>query len=687
MVKNIVDTEAPIITEVLRHYTLWTTDGNKRRTRPNGMDAVTDAYWGKLPNDWPYQSKVVDPRIRTTLVEKKGRLLNKKLRGRLVPRPGDGSANILKAKINNEILDVQWDNANDGGTMLSKWGTMDQDTRMYASCFGLTKWRHEEDKDGVKFDGNEFYPIDVRDSGLDPTCTHIRNAKWFQHREWAKVEDMEQVNDLPNGKKIYPGLAELQNTMLNSNNRRDNAYPNRILQIKGLADHVGDDKAFPVVELVTEYREDRWITFSPRYKVILRDIPNPYKHGRIPIVQLRYYKVTGDPIGESEVEPVLPLWKAIQAILCGYLDNMNVHNRPPLKIVDQACRIETIVFGPEAQWFVDRPDAVTEFQGSNSAMQYFQVAYQAAVSAFNTAMGDLSQGVSQVDPLQGASNTTATEIKQTAAQQNSRDQDNQTQLAEALEDMMTMWLSNNQQFIFADPNKNEYIMKIVGSDLYNYFKRAGLDQQELTNEAMLSIADIIQQQDGNVNDQDLQTLISSGETPKYPVYSNPGEKNPKKMQFKPKMSMGDTEDHANVTIIPDDLDGIYTYVSDVKSMSLGADQVQQESIDNAINKLTTNPIIMQQLQMEGVTVNLKDLLISSFEGAGLSDAERYFTTNGQNQNIAGQTGQGNMPQQNIQNGGLPTGIAPGAQGGIPNQMAGSNTPGLQPSVQPSIQQG
>jgi len=673
---------APIITEVIRHYLEWTQDNQKRRSRPNGWDAITDAYWGKLPNDWPYQSKVVDPRIRTTTLEKKARLLNQKLRGRLVPREGGDE---LKARVNNALLDFQWDNANDGGTMLGKWGAMDQDTRMYASRFALTKWRHKEDSKGeILFDGNEFYPLDVRDTGVDASFTHIRNAKWAQVREWAKVEDMEDVNDLPSGKKIYPGLPELQATMLNSNNRRDNAYPNRILQIKGLVDRVGEDKSFPVVELVTEYRTDRWITFSPRYKVILRDIPNPYKHGKIPIVQLRYYSVTGDGWGESEIEPVLPLWKAIQAILCGYLDNMNVHNRPPLKIIDQAVRIETIVFGPEAQWFVDRPDAVTEFQGSNSAMQYFQTAYSAAVAAFNTAMGDMSQGISSVDPMNPKK--TATEIGQSAKQQNTRDQDNQTQLSEALQDMMSMWLSNNQQFLFADPTKQEYIMRILGTDLFNYFKRAGLDEQELTAPAMKAIGDIISQQDGNVSDTDLQTLVDAGKTPKFPIMSNPKEKNPKKQTFKSKMTIGDMGNEAELTIVPEDLEGTYDYIPDVKSMAAGSsDQLQQARTD-AINRLTTNPIVLQQLAAQGVTPDIKELLISDLENAGLTDAERYFPQSNANTqpNLAGQTGQGNPLAPNVPNGGLQAGAPPGPQGGISNQMAGPNGPAVQPQLPTGI---
>src|SRR4030066_747546 len=107
--------------DVTRHYEQWNQDNNQRRTRKNGWNDVTDAYWGKLPADWPYINKVVDPRIRTSLIEKNARLLNTKLRGRLVPREG---GDVVKARINNALLDFQWDSANFGGTMLGKWGTM-----------------------------------------------------------------------------------------------------------------------------------------------------------------------------------------------------------------------------------------------------------------------------------------------------------------------------------------------------------------------------------------------------------------------------------------------------------------------------------------------------------------------------------------------------------------------------------
>ncbi len=604
--------------EVNEHYLVWTEDNDIRRLRKNGWNDITDSYWGKLPADWPYINKVVDPRIRTSLIEKNARLLNAKLRGRLIPREG---GDVLKARINNAILDFQWDNAQWGGSMLEKWGSMDLDTRLYGSKFALIYWKHEVEDKKLIFDGNEMKPLDIRDCGMDPSADHVRNAKWFQVREWMKMEDLESISYTGEDPK-FPGLAELKSKMTDRSDRRDNAFENRILHLKGLTDRVGEDRSFPVVEIVTEYRRDRWITYAPKYKVILRDISNPYEHGKIPVIQLRYYSIQGDPLGESEVEPVLSIWKAIQAAVCGYLDNMANHIRPPLKVIEGAARIETIVYGPDAQWLVDRQDAVMEMPSNGEAMRNFQTTYQALVAAFNTAMGDTSLGVSSVDVA--SRRRTATEIRNAEKQQNNRDQKNQQSLADAIQDMMSMWLVNNRQFMFTDPDKNEFVLKIVGSELYRYFKQAGLDEMVLPDESATTIAEIIEQMEGNVSDEDIMGMVEAGKVPKHPIIENPDAKNPKDLRMKPKLQMNEMEDGAELYIVPEDLDGNYDYIASVKSMAIGAEQEMLQAREQAIQMLM-NPQMMQMLMNEGIKPNMKDLLIDNFNDLGMRDAEKYFS--------------------------------------------------------------
>ncbi|MCK9355141.1 MAG: hypothetical protein M0P59_13435 [Gallionella sp.] len=691
---KISKTDEEELSNCLQHYNMWNEDNENRQTRKNGWNDITDAYYGKLPEDWPYISKVVDPVLRTTIVEKNARLMNAKLRGRLTPREG---GDLLSARLNNTLLDFQWDNANHGGSMLEKWACSEQDTRLYATKFAKIPWLHEVDSEGnVLFDGNEFIPKDIRDCGMDPNCEHLRSAKWFQEREWLTEEDLSRVSEA-DGKPLYPGLKELKDKINeNKSDRRDTRRGNRILQNKGLTDRMGDDEAFPVLEIVTEYRPDRFITFSPLHKVILRDIPNPYKHNKIPFIQLRYYMIQGDPLGESEAESVLPLWRAIQACLDGYMDGMNMRLRPPKMVLDGKARIETIIQAPEALWIVDQVDAVTEHQTGGESDRTFQTVYSALKSAFNTAMGDMSQGVSNVDPL--ARQKTATEIKESTKQQNSRDQKNQTSISEAIQDMMSMWLSNNQQFLFADKGKQEYILEIVGTELFNYFQRAGLDGMELAPEAMQAIGDIIAQTGGNMSDDDMMQMVEAGKTPKFPIIKNPKEKDPSKLEITPKMRMNDMGDGAQLSLVPEDLNGTFNYVPDVKSMAAGADAELQNALQRAIDQLTTNPTVLQLLQLEGVQPSMKELMVDSLTGLGLQDAERYFPAAKQQQ-IPGATGAGGGSELPLQAGGLPADIsatlAAGANPnspqpqGLPNtgQVSGGSVPasgqggGLQTSPQ------
>jgi len=56
------------------------------------------------------------------------------------------------------------------------------------------------------------------------------------------------------------------------------------------------------------------------------------------------------------------------------------------------------------------------------------------------------------------------------------------------------------------------------------------------------------------------------------------------------MTIGDMGNEAELTIVPEDLEGTYDYIPDVKSMAAGSsDQLQQARTD-AINRLTTNPL-------------------------------------------------------------------------------------------------
>lgn len=598
--------EKKLFSETYRHYDTAREDIDQRLSDWDKKDELFRSHIN--PVNYPYRAQVFDPRIFTALYEKTARLLANKPRGRMNPREG---GDALGAKINNELLSFQWDDNErvDSNPMLAKWALMDLNARKYGAAFGLVPWHWEKQKGGDMFyDGPNFKPWANRDVLHNPSYSTIKN--WIQLRSYPTFQELQNTNDAARGKPIYKNLDLLKNQMDKTSekggDRRDNNYtlPNKTL--KGLEDYLGTDNVFRTIEIVTEYRPDRWITIAPKHGVVLRDIENPYKHGQIPVVQLKYYPIDDDIYGLSEIEPVERLQKAVNALVNQYLDAINMSLYNPLKInqTGGAVQMHTIQFGPGAKWLMNDPSRdVMEFQSNPAGVQEFASTYRFMIGAMQEALGDTSVGVSNLNP--GQEGKTATEIKDTAMSRSARDNFNRIFLEEALKKQMMFWFKMNQQYLF---NKGEQhkIIRIIGKDALRYFQQAGFDDDGLTDDDldMLSdptLADTVRKED----------LVR----PQYPVNIN-GE-------TIPKMVMEDDGQSASLVVVPEDLAGAYDYVPDVGSMSDTANEEETQAKLQAITMLQ-QPAVLQMMMQEGKKPKMTDLFIDYFEDVGFKNADQYF---------------------------------------------------------------
>lgn len=580
------------LTLLMDHYTKGTEDMDIRRTRKNGWNESVKSYLNVLPENWPYRSRVRDPRVRTALIEKNGRLLNAKLQGRLVPREGGDN---VKAKINNSILDYQWDNADNGGSMIEKVALSDLATRIYGAAFVYVYWDKDKNCNDIKI-------IDPRDIFFDFSANHTKNCRWIQIREYTTVETLRE-----RGFNV-PELKDVQST-----NVRSNDYESVIKQSRDLQDKTGDDLSNPTVEVITEWTKETETVFLPDYGVILKKRANPYDHKRIPVAMLRYYPLGDDIYGESEVEPVISLQRAINAVVCGYIDQMNLVIQPPFKAVQGQYRAETIEFAPGALWNVNSQQALEVVQMGSEAISAFNNTYPMLVNAFNTAMGYQSLGVSNTVG-RGFDAKTATEVRNLAQQQNSRDQYNQLYLSEFLKDIMMMWVSNNKQYLFDDPSQSYKIIQIVGKAQIKELEQAGLSDMEIPNEAMQTIADTISQNPDSVTPQMLESIMQDVQVPKNAVITNT-----KPLEFKPKLDKSQTGTAA-LYIEKSDLEGLYDYIPDVKSMAAGAGEQMQEARRLAY-EASSNQQTIGALGQQGKRIKIEEILVDMWEDAGYRDAE------------------------------------------------------------------
>lgn len=610
---------------LMYHYQKGTQDMDTRRIRVNGWNDIISAYMGKLPSNWPYLARVTDPRIRTAIVEKSARIINAKLQGRVVPREG---GDVLKARIQNAILDYQWDAAQKGGSMIEKIALGDQMTRIFGSAFVQVYW-------DVKKNTNEIKVIDPRDIFFDPAATHVQNAKWVQVREFTTADQLEERGyDMAQFYKLLKGGKI-------SNDPKSTSYISIVRSNRGLDDRIGefDDPNNPTVEVVTQWTNERCEVFLPRHAILLDNTNNPYDHKKIPIAQLRYYPLVDDIFGESEVECAMPLQKAINQFLCAHLDESNIRLRPPLKVASTGVRIDTIEYGPGAMWIMQRPDLVQQMEFSQASIASFNQTYPMLVAAFNTAMGDNSLGVSNTKG--SFSEKTATEVKALAVQQNSRDQSNQIYLSEFLKDIVVMWMSNTKQYLFDDPKKHYIVLKIVGKDNIKNFLQMGLQNNDIQKEHMLELGQTITDAGSLISPEELSKVGNEIQSPQYPVILNPDEKNPENYMIKNKLDVVRQNQEADLYVTKDDFEGIYDYIPDVKSMAAGAGEMMKDARMKVL-EMALNPQVNQMLAQQGETLNLKEVLVDGFEDAGYRDAESLFEK-AQENNVSLMNGQSALP--------------------------------------------
>lgn len=618
--------EKELFHNVHRHYRMAKDDLEQRLKEFDTRDELFRSYIDTA--QWPYNSVLFDPRVFTFIIEKNARLFAKKPRGRLVPRE---STDTIKARINQELLDFQWDDNSraEDWPMLAKWALMDLNTRKYGASFALCKWRYQRQLKRVPttqgenvsvntesvpiFDGPDFKPLVNRDCLPNPSYSTIK--MWFQHRDYLTIGQLESTNDAARSKPIYKNLDLLKMQVSKQTNAgsdmRSTNWQSRNKSISNLTDRLGEDPTNKTIEIVTEYRPERWITFAPRHGVVIRDIPNPYNHGQIPVVMLRYYPIDDDIYGLSEIEPVERLQKGINAVMNQYMDTINQSLYAPLKIRANSVQMHTIEFGPGKKWIMNNPDDVVAHDQGTTGVGEFTSTYSFMVSALSNAVGETSQGISTVSPFQP--DKTATEVADTASQRLARDNMNQIYLSEAIKKQMLLWLKMNQQFMFDRPDEKQKILRIVGKDAIRFFQKLGLDSTGLDEDTALQLADASGSLPPDVRTEDF-------ETPLFPIDVD-GE-------TVTKMQVDEVGDTASLILDEEDLSGVYDYIPDVESM-----QIPDTNAINARKRqmleLTLNPAAQQQLQQEGFKIKFKDLMEDFFEDVGMKDAEKYFEKSNQ----------------------------------------------------------
>lgn len=620
--------------EVDHHRNKARQDLEQRLRRFDKADELFRAHIN-VDAQWPYNAEVFDPRVFTAIFEKTSRMFARKPRGRMVPREG---GDALGAMINNELLSFQWDDVDRTMDlpMLARWAQLDMNARKYGAGFALVKWKWErhlkKDPASTKskkkdepmyksvpyYDGPDFVPLINRDCLPNPAYSTIKN--WFQYRDYVTWQELKNTNDAARTGPKYRNLDILRQQIerLGSGfstvggDRRDTNYQSRNKSIVGIQDQIGDDPVFKTIEVITEYRNNRWISFAPKHGVILRDVENPYDHGQIPIVTLKYYPIDDDIYGLSEIEPVQRLQRAINALINQYLDAVNMSLYTPLKVRATGVKMHTLEFGPGKKWIMNDPSSdVIPHDQSPTGVSEFTSTYSFMISAMQSALGETSQGISNLSPFEAQK--TATEVRSSNLQRLTRDNFNQIFLSEAMKKQMMFWHLMNRQFLFDNNEGKLKVIRITGKEAIRYFQRRGLDGMDLPEGAEEQIQ-AASEEGVDIDPRDLQVPIFGIED---------------RGDTLPKFNVEEGGEMGMLIITPEDLAGTYDYIPDTESMQIPNDEQLNEERQQAM-ALALNPAMTQALGQEGFSIKTKELFEDILENAGLKDAEKYFEKGGVN---------------------------------------------------------
>lgn len=629
-----------------------------------GFDAMDRLYRTHIQGSkWPFQSKVAVPMAWTALIKKDTRLIASKVAGKLIPTD-DGQE--LGAMVGTELLHAQWDDVDffDDEPMLMRWFRMSQNARKYGKGFAYVPWRSEKD-----FDGPTFIPWDNREVFTLSGDTGVKDGIFLG--SWPRIDTLYKTSDMSGETGMYAAatIKRLEELAGDSN---PTLSQNRALL--GLPTIETDQSSssnprYKRVHLIQYRSPDRWVDFVPTKggendepMLILRDIPNPHKHGRVNVVTLNYYPIDDDQYGVSELESIRSMIKALWALMCNYLDDVNISLFPIIKGHPTNVQWNTIEYKARATWIMNNPQTdLVRMESSNSNLQKVTEIYKLMTGAIAEALGESTAEASSQNPTQ--QDKTATEIKDTALLRGARDNFNKLSLAAAMAKMTWFWWQDDRQFL-----DDEKVIRVAGKEAIEYFTQEGLHDFELAPEGYELVEKYMEDHIGVSFQDSYNALLDLGKLDEYAKPLFPAKT---KGGAAPKLKLDRSGKTGFLRVSPSDLSGNYRYIPDVEALSMPNNQEDANNLLGLIDRLA-NPQIAQTLMQQGDVPHMKELFVKAMHKLKIDDGDQYFGTG--NGMAPTPQGQPSVPQGGQQ-------PPPSPQGGTADLMAAMQQQG-QPQTQP-----
>jgi hypothetical protein len=520
-------------------------------------------------------------------------------------------------------------------------------TGVYASTYGaqfvLYAYRIDDE-----YIGPDFWLIPARNIVFQPGRNNVQDCAWV---DVITEENKSYFVDIskrtttqwskPNIKKLLAAVKT--GAVPASNNKEDTKSA-----VERSRNQVGQPGGkTPKIELVTRYEKGKnghWKTWAKDYPDagVLRDIENPFKSGKIPIVGRYCFPLLDSIWGLGDFERGITMQKAKDSLINLYLEAVKMSIFPPLMIdVDQVTP-STIKMEAGARWFMQSMDAVQSFETSPMGVQEFTSTYQFMTTALLNQFGTTDTSSNAHQSGNAAFGKTPEALQQLQQRESARDAWDRYMLEKFIQELFEGMIN-----LLATKQEKPINFHVFDKDM-----------EEICEQFC-------------VDDDDDKENDGAPTNPTMPV----------KKKTKPDPKLITTYDNrtAKVTVNKSDLVPDNKFVVDPSSTQKEDEEAQNESLTQILNLYMTAPQVWDQLLSQGsMKFDAAQAFKQFVQNSGVQDPDKIIvTTEDEDQPQLGPDGQPLQPAQ------------PGVPGQPTQPAAGQppSTPAMANQVLQSVQQG
>jgi len=257
--------------------------------------------------NYPWQSNVWVPYSFSTVETLAPRMVARRPQIDVMPRE---AADEEYAEIQSKLIDFEWEamNADDimedavksqlmYGTAIIKvfWKT---ETAEVVKKEPVDETFPEEEVEETTFDGPEIELIDLYDFFWDPRAIDIESSRWVAHRMYRGLDHLKELQK----QGVYKNISLLENAAIVSDDDQK-AQRRGVLGVAVPDSLEANEEGKQMIELIEYWENDRVVTVANR-SIVVRDEPNPYRHGKKPFVRIVDQSVPHEFLGIGELEPI-----------------------------------------------------------------------------------------------------------------------------------------------------------------------------------------------------------------------------------------------------------------------------------------------------------------------------------------------------------------------------------------------